>query len=115
MSKPSDYIRKGWCRHQHAMRSDLRPCAVDSPQAKAWDIVGAILAADPTPSGTVDSLLIEINNRRREQLEVAQADPRTKLDTLRRLKKNVSDLPTWNDDPARTQDEVIDVLDTVGL
>lgn len=43
--KPSDYIRKGWCRLACSVFSDGRKCLPWDPDASAWCIAGAIRAA----------------------------------------------------------------------
>ena len=89
--KPSDYIRKGWCQRHFALDDHKNPCNSGSRLACAWCLQGAVNAAYP------------YDEPRRERV-------------LARLQCATKDLgiTIWNDNPARKQQEVIALLESIG-
>lgn len=89
--KPSQYISKGWCQGKSSVDSSGRFCLPDDSIAARWCLVGALTAAYP--------------DRNRER--VAAVDKLiAKLDTLQ--------FARWNDEPKRTQAEVVALLQSIG-
>jgi hypothetical protein len=96
LRRASDLIRCGWT--QHAESRDAAGAAVDPWKATAicWSLLGALVAA------------LEEETDRGADLPLQQlADA---LDALA-LFVDSDSLADWNDDPRRTQDDVIGVLD----
>jgi hypothetical protein len=89
--KPSDYIKKGWCQRTTARGSDLEPTLPQLATAVQWCIVGAIYAAYANHRKSKDKAFDRVGKA---------------IDTMA--------LATWNDNPRRTQQEVIDLLLSVG-
>jgi hypothetical protein len=91
----SDLIRRGWT--QHAESRDAAGAAVDpwQPSAICWSLLGALVAALEEQTDSGDDLPLQ---------ELADA-----LDALA-LFVDSDSLADWNDDPARTQDDVLRVL-----
>lgn len=89
--KPSEYIRKGWCQGTSALDHSGTPCVPTSPAAVAWCIYGAIYAAYPEDIRKRESICQAIRNR------VGQPT-----------------LPDWNDAMGRTQQEAVDLLESIG-
>jgi hypothetical protein len=88
--KPSDYIRKGWTQGAYARDSDGTPIYPKSIKAVCWCPVGAICAA-------------------------YYDNPAKRIKTLYSLKSFVGESPAiWSDAPERTQQEVIDLLESIG-
>ncbi|MFL5910727.1 MAG: hypothetical protein ACJ768_09205 [Gaiellaceae bacterium] len=95
LRRASDLIGHGWT--QHAESRDAAGGAVDpwQPSATCWSLLGALVAA------------LEEQTDRGDDLPLAQlADA---LDALA-LFVDSDSLADWNDDPQRSQDEVIGVL-----
>jgi hypothetical protein len=90
MAKPSDYIRIGWCQGTLAKDAHGNACLETSPDAVQWCIYGAVYMAYAN------------NPRQREKV-------------LDRLPLPISlALGKWNDDPQRTQAEVVGLLQSIG-
>lgn len=89
--KPSDYIRRGWCQNAAAQDDLGRRCDATSSLAQQWCLVGSVRAAYPE-----DAVL-------RTQV----------FDKLFRQAKTYG-LSSWNDNPSRTQQEVLAVLQAIG-
>ena len=92
-----DLVAFGWCQETDARDSEQRPAKPWSAEACSWSLLGALVAALGAPGGT--------GAERPEliaQLRVA----------LVALSQEISDwsLQAWNDDPQRTQAEVLEVL-----
>jgi len=90
MPKPSYYIKRGWCQGTLARDTQGEACLETSPDAIAWCTYGAIYAAYPNEPQHRESLL--------DKLQVLFHIP----------------LAKWNDDPKRTQAEVIALLQSIG-
>ena len=89
--KPSEYITKGWCQGVAAEDENGRVCMPDASYAAKWCLIGACVAAYPERAG--------------HRFQVA-----TKLQhTLGNLH-----YAKWNDDPKRTKQEVIALLESIG-
>ena len=88
--RPSDYVRKGWCQGSIARDAQGKSCLETSPDAVQWCLYGAVSAAYP------------YDIQKRGEI----------LDKLP-LPTNVP-LGRWNDDPKRTQAEVIALLTSIG-
>ena len=93
MAKPSDYIRKGWCKNTNALDDNGYSCEPTAPYAVKWCLAGAVCAAykDDTPKRehAFDKVLAAIAP---QSLFVAY----------------------WNDQPKRTKEEVIALLESIG-
>lgn len=82
-------ISQGWTRNALAMDKHGVRVNPMSAEATRWDVVGAVRAVTPTDT----------------------AAERGALDALRRV-GDIAMLSFWNDEPARTHDEVIMLFDT---
>ena len=89
--KPSEYITKGWCQGEFARDSQGEKCYLYSPAVSEWCLVGAIKEA-----------YLQDNKKCRRAI--------TKL----QRKLNSLQFATWNDDPTRTQAEVVALLQSIG-
>lgn len=89
--KPSQYIQKGWCQGVSARDHVRREVLALNPDATQWCLLGAINAAYPNAIA------------RREAISGYLID---KIGHLR--------FAQWNDDPKRTQAEVIAMLQSIG-
>lgn len=99
LRRASDLIRRGWT--QHAESRGAGGAAVDpwQPTATRWSLLGALVA------------VLEEQTDRGADLPLQQlADA---LDALA-LFVDSDSLAEWNDDPRRTQDDVIGVLEAAG-
>lgn len=88
--KPSDYVKRGWCRGASA--KDALGIVVDptSSHAIQWCTYGAICAAYPE-------------------------DPEKRSGVVSRLSEKVTGMiPEWNDAPGRTQRQVVALLESIG-
>jgi len=92
-----DLVRRGWT--QHAEGRDAHGAAVEPchPTATSWSLLGALVAAVEELPDSGEELLL---------LRLADA-----LDSLA-LFVDSDSLADWNDDPRRTQGDVIAVLET---
>ncbi len=91
-----DFVQRGWT--QHAEGRDAHEAAVEPwhPTATSWSLLGALVAA------------LEVQTDGGTELPLVQlADA---LDALA-LFVDSDSLADWNDDPRRTQGDVIAVLD----
>lgn len=95
LQRASDLIRRGWT--QHAESRDAAGTAVDPWLATAtcWSLLGALVAALEEQTDSGDDLPLQ---------DLADA-----LDALA-LFVDSDSLADWNDDPERTQDDVMGVL-----
>jgi hypothetical protein len=96
LRRASGLIRRGWA--QHAESRDGAGAEVEPwlPAATCWSLLGALVAA------------LEEQTVRGEDLPLAQlADA---LDALA-LFVDSDSLADWNDDPKRTRDDVLSVLE----
>ena len=89
--KPSQYIAKGWCQGVSAQDSNGHVCRNDAPYATNWCLIGALAAAYP---------------ERNEHRFNVTLNLQSKLGHLQFAK--------WNDDPKRTKQEVIALLESIG-
>jgi anti-sigma regulatory factor (Ser/Thr protein kinase) len=95
LARAAGLIREGWCRQTDARDTDGNPVEPWSEQAAAWSLLGAIVAALDGPAAVRGVPL--------QALAVAMA-------ALAELIEERS-LQGWNDTPARTQTDVIGVLE----
>ena len=91
MPKPSDYIQRGWCQHASAVDRSGGFCMPNSPTATRWCLIGALIATYPE------------RNQHREHVTTKLMHKLGHLQFAR-----------WNDDPKRTQAEVVAVLRAIG-
>ena len=91
--KPSDYIRRGWCREKTAKNAQGEPCHPWSLEAVAWCLEGALRAFTEVTLGTC-----VLPKQQRAVLY-------GKVHAL-----GFSHLADYNDAAGRTQQEVIDLL-----
>ena len=96
--KPSDFIRCGWCQGAHAKDTTCRHREAGHPQASQWDILGAI--------GRARNCGFDPGSDAIERL--TQAIPNNKYGAK-------LSLSVWNDRAGRTQADVINLLEGVGL
>jgi hypothetical protein len=89
--KPSDYIRRGWCQNASAQDDQGRLCDATSSLAQQWCLVGSVRAAYP-----------EDAVRRNKVFDKLFCQAKT------------YGLSSWNDNPDRTQQEVLAVLEAIG-
>lgn len=89
--KPSEFVAKGWCQKVFAKSRDGWSTHADSPDAIKWCLVGALTAAYPEA------------NEERSLLTYKLID-----------KLNGLGFAAWNDDPKRTQAEVVALLQSIG-
>ena len=74
-TRPSALIGQGWCQGCYARDGDGKQCAIDSPQAAAWSLYGAIsrarMAGHQFPTTMVKASLADnaMNNNRWNMLE----------------------------------------------
>lgn len=89
--KPSKYIRKGWCQGVSARDNRGHSCSPISTSATQWCLIGALNAAYPE------------HNKYREKI-------------VSKLILRITHLrfAEWNDNPKRTQAEVVAVLQAIG-
>jgi hypothetical protein len=96
--KPSDYIRRGWTQGTLAENADgVHVIATDSDACK-WCLMGAINASFGTVEKSQPALVAA-------QKAIAELTG-----------KNIGNisLSQWNDEPGRTQEEVIKLLEGIG-
>jgi len=113
--KPSEYIRRGWCQGAHAVSINGRRCDIDAPKARRFDIVGAMFKAGELPPGAWAALMEHVGDHRREEVERTVTNSVERARLQRKAFEMASDLARWNDQPNRTQSEVLDVLRRAGL
>ncbi|HEY5098523.1 MAG TPA: hypothetical protein VII54_00550 [Gaiellaceae bacterium] len=92
-----DLVRRGWT--QHAEGRDAHGAAVEPwhPTATSWSLLGAVVAAlEAQTDGGKELPLVQLTDA---------------LDALA-LFVDFDSLADWNDEPGRTQGDVIAVLDT---
>lgn len=91
----ADVISRGWTKGDYARDAEGKPVHFTSPSATCWCLVGAIRAV--AMEHRISHIAVRL-----EVLEYLRH-------TGRVLRLN-SALATWNDDPARTQSEVLSLL-----
>jgi len=93
--KPSDLLSKpgAWCQKAEAKDETGTTVAGDSSKACQWCLLGALMRCFPGDDDHYDIA----------RFKVRQAIPEDSL------------ISTWNDSPARTQAEVVALLQSVGL
>ena len=87
---PSEIVRRGWCQHSHAMDAMWQHCSVLDQDAQRWDLLGCIIKARATGTklpSAVTRVLVETGTT----------------------------LIHWNDRIGRTQAEVVELLERIGL
>ena len=89
--KPSEYVAKGWCQGMSARTANGDACRSDSPYACKWCIAGSIGIAYP------------------EDIQRRMIVSNKLYDVL-----GHSQISKWNDDPKRTQAEVVQLLQSIG-
>jgi len=104
--KASEYVRKGWC--QGAAARDIQGNALryDDPKAVQWCLLAAATLAFEEQKPCVS-----ITDKRQRQVAAMQR-ALNKLGP--KLGKDIS-IPDWNDQPKRTQADVIAVLEQHNL
>ncbi len=88
--KPSDYIRKGWCQESFAKTKTGNIVYGDDPAAVCWCLDGAI-----------DAACGRLHSDEKENITA-------------KLREKIDNYIGWNDTPGRTQQEVIDLLESIG-
>jgi hypothetical protein len=88
-------LRRGWCQDAEARGSDETPVDPWDERAVSWSLLGAIVA-------TLESEARDSNEVPLEELAAA-------LHALAAIIE-VDSLAAWNDDPERTQQEVLRTL-----
>lgn len=89
--KPSDYIKKGWCRKNLAIDADGRAVLTSDLSAVAWCLSGAVCAASKFDYKTMKRWFGLIESKMDEAI------------------------PKWNDRRGRTKEQVIALLKSVNL
>lgn len=89
-------IQQGWTQHTDARDADGRPIQPWSPHAVAWSLLGALVAALEAEAVDGESLAID-------QLAGACVALATVIEH--------DSLESWNDDAARTRDDVLHALE----
>lgn len=90
------YVRKGWCQGADATDASGEPVEPWSAEAARWSLLGAIVAALDRPA--------------RPGHELPLPALATAMGALADLIDEPS-LARWNDDPLRSQQEVLTVLE----
>lgn len=99
--RPSEYIQKGWCQFGSALDTDGYPCHPSDKTANRWCLSGAILAAYP-----------ENPEKRGEVIKKLFSTELFKSPNRRHTP--VYTLSVWNDQPDRTEGEVMALLHSIG-
>jgi hypothetical protein len=89
-------IGQGWTQHADARDSREQPVEPWSPEAVAWSLLGALVAALEAEAAENEPLAVG-------QLAAACVALAAVIDH--------DLLEAWNDDPTRTQEDVLDALD----
>jgi len=113
--KASDLIRQGWIRHGHAADELGCKCKASDSSSRFYDVVSALFLTTSADDNAFARVLREINRRRLLRFHELRASGEATDAELRRLREYVNDLATWNDAAERTQFEVIEILEAVGL
>ena len=92
MPKPSDYIKKGWCQGSSARYSDGITCNPESLHAEQWCLHGSVIAAYQEDFAKREGVCEKVYDK---------------------LPKGFG-MAVWNDDPRRTQQQVIKLLESIG-
>jgi hypothetical protein len=95
LRRASDLIRRGWTQHAESRDAAGGPVDPWLSSATSWSLLGALVAALEEETDVGDDLPLE---------QLADA-----LDALA-LFVDSDSLADWNDDPRRTQDDVLGVL-----
>lgn len=96
--KPSEYIRRGWTQKSYARNAKGEDVLPNDPSACSWCAHGAMVAAF---YGIEDA--VQRNNEH--------------CTAITRLSDSMgfSNIPMWNDDPHRSQEEVAAAFEAIGL
>lgn len=100
--KPSEYIRKGWCQGTPARDRNGNTVAFNDEQAVAWCLLGALFRAahdNHTCDGQTDF-------SKWVAAVMCYYGPKCNFQKFS---------PQWNDDPKRTQADVLAFLQRRGL
>lgn len=94
MTKPSEYIQKGWCQGVSARNDKGYGCRALDGEAQSWCLVGAVHKTYPE-------------------------DPTKREEIYQRIQKAVKldytfQVVNWNDNYDRTQAEVVALLQSIG-
>ena len=95
LQKSRGYLARGWTRHRSAVDAAGNACPTESARACQWCLTGAM-------------------KRAAYDLGLGLADPmvlREARDALHDQMPKLSALTFWNDEPHRTQRDVLDLLD----
>ena len=97
--KPSDYLKQDWCQNAVILRADGSDSAGDERNfhhAIAWSLAGAVFASKD--AGAIDgSKMWAILDRAGMMVGIDHG----------------YSTQQWNDDPSRTQEEVVDLAERV--
>jgi hypothetical protein len=102
LRRARDLVAFGWCQGADATDAEHRPAEPWSSRACYWSLLGALAAALDAPrEGRADSPALVA------ELRLA----------LVGVSETISDwsLETWNDEPNRTQSEVVEMLNAARL
>jgi hypothetical protein len=97
LGRAQDYVRQGWCQGADATDAFGEPVEPWSAEAVCWSLLGAIVAALDGPGSTTPH-------------ELARPALAEAMGALADLIYEPS-LARWNDDPLRSQQEVLTVLE----
>jgi hypothetical protein len=97
LGRAHGYVRKGWCQGADATDASGEPVEPWSAEATRWSLLGAIVAALDRPES-------------RSGRELPLGALATAMGALADLIYEPS-LGRWNDDPLRSQQEVLTVLE----
>lgn len=89
-------IQQGWTQHADARDADARPIQPWSPNAVAWSLLGALVAALEAETADDEALAVG-------ELAVACVALATVIEH--------DSLESWNDDATRTPDDVLRALE----
>lgn len=89
-----ELLKKGWCQRAIAKREDGLPVECELPSAVKWCVIGSVRRA------TYD-------------LKRDFAEKYSVYEQIRAMHPEIRLLTDWNDDPTRTVDEVIKLLEEV--
>jgi hypothetical protein len=91
-----DRVRRGWCQHEVAVSGRHGAVEPTDPDADAWSLLGAIVAASDAPTAIAAGAL-------------AISDLALAMGALAQVIEEPS-LARWNDASDRTQAEVVETL-----
>ena len=118
--KPSDYLVKGWCQGADARDKDGKECKIDSKDATSWSVPGAIWAAHLHHLNYTQDVIALVNLSRLVDLFFDHMYSCGYERTAPRKMEEIFDFSVttaqdsyssdWNDDPARTYEEVMELI-----